>query len=108
MDNLQATSYLCTAICSAFYPEQRAVEIALFNAEINATQEATPKDKNLLKVAVSLVLGYVETSRSEGGISVGVNRDAIEKSIKRFASDFGVDLEDLIECKTVENASFLW
>lgn len=109
MDNLQATSYLCTAICSSFYPDERSINIALFNAEIDATATATPKDKQILKVAVSLVYGYVEASRGEGGISVSTDRTAIDKAIRHFAREYGVNEDELLDStRVVENGSFLW
>lgn len=109
MDNLTATSYLCTAICSSFYPDDRAVEIAIFNANMLATDEAIPRDPNIFKIAVSLVRGYVESSRSEGGVSVGVSRNAVEDAIKAWAKDYGVDEEEIaLKPKTIENGSLMW
>lgn len=108
MDNLTATSTLCTALCSSFYPDTRAVTIALFNAEIDATATAEPKDKKIFKVAVALVRGYVESSRSEGGVSVSVSRDAVEDAIKHWAKEYDVPLDEVSNPKTVEDGSYMW
>lgn len=109
MNNLSATSKLCTAICSSFYPDERAIEIALFNAGIIGTDEAQPKDKNVFMVAVTLVRGYVESSRSEGGISVSVDRDAVNDSILFWAREYGVVEDDvLLKPKVIENGSYMW
>ena len=109
MNNLQATSYLCTAMCSSFYPDQRAIDIALFNGGIVGTDEAQPKDKEIFMIAVSLVRGYVESSRSEGGVSVSVDRNAVEDAIKFWAKTYGVDEEEIkTEPRVIEDGSSLW
>lgn len=109
MNNLSATTMLCTAMCSSFYPDEKAVEIALFNAGIVTNDEAQPKDKNVFMVAVTLVRGYVESSRSEGGISVSVDRDAVNDSILFWAREYGVVEDDvLLKPKVIENGSYFW
>lgn len=109
MNNLQATSSLCNAIANTFYPDKHTIELALFNEGIDAEIEATPKDEVILRVAISLVLGYVESSRSEGGISTSVNADAIEKSIKYWCKMYGVDVEELTDSVSVlRDGSNLW
>lgn len=98
-------------MCSSFYPDEKAVEIALFNAGIVTNDEAQPRDKNIFMVAVLLVRGYVESSRSEGGTSVSVDREAVEDAINFWANDFGVAEEDILPENTlrvVKDGSDLW
>lgn len=111
MDNLTATKTLCTAMCNTFYPDVAVVEMALFNESIDARAEATPKDVNIFLVAVRLVMGYVEGSRSEGGVSTSVmSEDAIKQSIAIWCGNYGLDADEILsEYQTsIESGSKLW
>ncbi len=109
MNNLQATSSLCNAIANTFYPDKHTIEMALFNEGIDAEIEATPKDEAILRVAVSLVIGYVESSRSEGGVSTSVNADAIENSIRYWCNVYGVDVEEVSNSvRVLRDGTNLW
>lgn len=109
MDNLKALRGLCNAICNTFYPDRGAMEMMLFNEGIDSDAEATPKDEKLFRVAVRLVRGYVESSRTENGVSTSVREDAINENIKLWCEDYGLDADDyLISVKTIENGSNLW
>ena len=74
VDNLTATRSLCNAIANTFYPDNATIEFALFNEGIDAKAEATPKDPMIFRVAARLVIGYVENSRPENGVSKPSNR----------------------------------
>ena len=65
MDNKSALRGLCNALCNTFYPDNAAIEVMLFNEGIQACDDARPKDVSLLKLAIKLVMGYCETSRTE-------------------------------------------
>lgn len=108
MDNLTALRGLCNAICSTFYPDIHAMAMMLFNEGIEAEDEATAKDPALLKIAIRLVKGYVESSRSEGGVSYDIDTDKIDDNIKDWCDDYGLDASDFISLKTIENGSNLW
>lgn len=111
MDNLTATRQLCNAICNTFYPDAGALKAALFHSEINPQAEAIPKDVNILRVAVRLVAGYVEGSRSEGGVSTGVrSEEAIRKSIMIWCGFYGVDADEILDGfqTTIDDVTDLW
>lgn len=109
MDNLMALRGICNSICNTFYPDAVAMETMLFNNGIEAHAEATPKDEKLFRVAVHLVRGYVESSRTENGVSTSVRENAINESIKLWCKDYGLDADDyLVSVKTIENGSNLW
>lgn len=111
MDNLTATRSLCNAICNTFYPDVQTIEVALFNEGIDPKANATPKDPQIFRVAVGLIHGYVEASRSEGGVSIGVRgEEAIQNSITFWCGIWGLDAEDELSDwkKTVYNGSGLW
>lgn len=98
-------------MCSTFYPDVAVVEMALFNEGIDARAEATPKDENIFKVAVRLVMGYVEGSRSEGGVSTSVmSEDAIKQSISIWCGNYGLDADEILSdfSTSIENGSDRW
>lgn len=82
--------------------------LLLYNEGIKAADNALPKDVNLLKIAIKLVLGYVESSRTEGGVSVGIDSERVEDNIRRWCDDYGLDAEDFLSLKTIENGTNLW
>lgn len=111
MDNLNATRSLCNAMCSTFFPDNSTIEFSLFNDGIEAKAEATPKDPQIFRAALSLVMGYVESSRSENGVSTSVmSEDAIKNSIIYWCGYYGLDAdEELSEySRVVEDGSNLW
>lgn len=110
MNNLKALSSLCNAIANTFYPDNSTIELVLFNEGIDPQAEATPKDETLFRVAIRLVIGYVESSRSENGVSTSVREYAIKESIKYWCNIYGLDAEDFIleSLRTIEDGSNLW
>jgi hypothetical protein len=86
------------------------MEFALFNASINAEEEATPKDVALFRVAVQLVRGYIETSRSENSVSTSIDADALTQSIAFWCNEYGVDADDVLSdsLRVIQNGSNLW
>lgn len=110
MNNLKALSSLCNAIANTFYPDNSTIELVLINEGIDPQAEATPKDETLFRVAICLVMGYVESSRSENGISTSVREDAIKESIKYWCNIYGLDAENFIpeSLRIIEDGSKLW
>lgn len=111
MNNLIATRSLCNAIANTFYPDDSTIKLALFNAGLNEQDEATPKDPKVFRVASKLVMGYVEGSRSEGGVSTSViDKDAVMRSLRTWCREYGLDAdEELTEgVRVIEDGSNLW
>jgi hypothetical protein len=108
MTNLEILRSRCTAIASSFYPDRNVMEVALFDAGIEPTGEAQPKDIKIVKVALQLVSGFVETSRSEGSESVSTEWEAVKANIKRVCGEYGLDASDYIEVSSISDASHLW
>ena len=69
MKNIEALKTTCNAIANTFYPDEATLELTLFNEGVNAQATAQPKDKTILRLAIRLVIGYVESSRNEGEYS---------------------------------------
>lgn len=111
MNNLSATSRLCNAIVNTFYPDKATIEFALFNEGVDATAEATPKDPVIFRVAARLVMGYVESSRSEGNVSTSVmSEEAIKQSLSIWCGHYGLNAEEELSdyLRTLEDGSNLW
>lgn len=111
MNNLSATRSLCNAIASTFYPDNETISLALFNDGIEAQDEATPKDPRIFRVAARLVMGYVESSRSEGGVSTSVlSEDAIKHSLAVWCNNYGLSAEEELSgyLRVIEDGTHLW
>lgn len=110
MKNAAALRSLCNAIANTFYPDNDTIDFALFNEGINPQAEATPRDEKIFRVAVSLVLGYVEGSRTENGVSTSIMADAVEESIKYWCNIYGLDAEEILSdyLRVIEDGTHLW
>lgn len=110
MTNRDALIGLCNAIANTFYPDSAAINIAFLNEEIDPDGTATPKDGKILRMAVALVMGYVESSRSENGVSTSVKADAVEDSIRYWCGIYGIDANEVLNdyLRVIEDCSNLW
>jgi hypothetical protein len=108
MTNIEILRSRCTAIASSFYPDRNVMEVALFDAKFDPTAEAIPKDVEIIKMAIRLVMGFVETSRSEGQESVSTNWDAVKANIKRVCGEYGLDPSEYMTVSSITDASNLW
>ncbi len=110
MKNSEALKRLCNAIANTFYPDDSTIELALFNEGIDSEGNATPKDPQIFRIAISLVKGYVEGSRSENGVSTSVLTDAVKESILYWCNIYGVDAEEVIgdSLRVMEDGTHLW
>lgn len=110
MTNLSALYSLCNAIANTFYPDESTLKLALFNAEIDPDGSATPKDPAIFRVAVPLIRGYVEASRSENGVSTSVQQDAVDKSLTFWCNSYGLNAEEELgdSLSYIEDGSSRW
>lgn len=111
MTNLSAVQRLCNAIANTFYPDTATIELTLFNEGVAAEAEATPKDPTIFRVAARLVMGYVESSRSEGGISTAVrSEEAIKQSLAVWCANYGLNAEEELTdyLRVIEDGTNLW
>ena len=110
MKNAVALRILCNAIANTFYPDISTIELVLINEGIDPQADATPKDETLFRLAVSLVMGYVESSRSENGVSTSVMSDAVEKSIRYWCNIYSLDADEILSdyLRVMEDGSKLW
>lgn len=110
MNNALALRNLCNAMANTFYPDQGTIELALFNEGIDPAANATPKDPEICKVAVSLVMGYVEGSRNENGVSTSVRDEAVKESIRYWLNIYGLDADEVLGdyMRVIEDCSQRW
>jgi hypothetical protein len=111
VDNLTATRSLCNAIANTFYPDNATIEFALFNEGIDAKAEATQKDPMIFRVAARLVIGYVENSRSENGVSTSVmSEEALKQSLSIWCGHYGLDADEVLSdyMRVIEDGTHLW
>lgn len=111
MTNVEVLKSLCNAIANTFYPDDATLAVSLMNAGYVAEEDAMPKDASLFRVAVGLVLGYVESSRSECGVSAGVDREAVLRSLRFWCSQYGLDAGDVlpgVDQAIISDGSNLW
>ncbi len=108
MTNIERLRSKCTAIASSFYPDHNVMVDALFDEGIDPNKKAEPRDVNLIKVALRLVGGFVETSRGEGSESVSTDWDAVKANMKRICGEYGLDASAYIEVSRIRDASNLW
>lgn len=110
MTNIEALRSLCNAIANTFYPDDATMKFALFNQDMDAESDAAPKDPKIFRTAVSLVKGYVESSRTENGVSTAVREDAVEKSLLHWCDVYGLDASEELGdyLRVIGDASNLW
>ena len=110
MKNIEALKSLCNAIASSFYPDEPTMRLMLMNEDMDGNDYASQKDATLLKIAVKLVMGYVEIGRNEQGISVSVDRDQVVRNIRMWCVDYGLDADDILSdyVRVISNGTNLW
>ena len=110
MNNHRALSRLCNAIANTFYPDKATLDVILFNEGIDAEAEAQPKDPKIFRCAVSLIHGYIESSRNENGLTTAVREDAIKQSLLYWCNYYGLDADEELSdyVRVIEDGSNLW
>lgn len=100
--NLEALRAKCKLICDTCYADDDVLIDVLWDNGIDPSGKAVPMDVEIVKAAIIVVKGWVESARSEGGINVSINREALEKNILFWCQRFGLDASEyLSDCMTV-------
>lgn len=109
MTNLEALRAQCKLICNTCYVDSDVLQLALYNAGIETDGTATAKDPEIIRTAIVIVKGWVETSRTENGISASVDAASIRNSIIYWCSEAGLDASEFVdETITLDSGSDLW
>lgn len=108
--NSEAVRAKCKLICNTCYVDEDVLKVTLSDAGLNATDVATPNDPAIVECAILIVKGWVETSRSESGISASIDKERLEQNILFWCNRAGLDASEFLEgiVTTVENGSDLW
>lgn len=100
--NLEALRAKCKLICDTCYADDDVLIDVLEDAGISPSDNVVPNNVEIVKAAIVVVKGWVESARSEGGINVSINREAVEKNILFWCQRFGLDASEyLSDCMTV-------
>ena len=75
--NSEAVRAKCKLICNTCYVDADVLNATLLDAGISDEGTATPNDPKIVECAILIVKGWVETSRSENGISASIDMDKL-------------------------------
>ncbi len=109
MTNLEALKAQCKLICNTCYVDSDVLRYSLETAGYYSEGDFTPGDKNLIPLAIVIVKGWVETSRSESGISVSIDMETLQNNIIYWCGVAGLDASDYVDgIVAVESGTDLW
>lgn len=109
LTNSEALRAQCKLICNTCYVDSDVLQLVLHNAGMEADATATANDPEIIRQAILIVKGWIETSRSENGISVSIDMDAVKNNILFWCGKAGLDASEFVDdIVTLENGSDLW
>lgn len=108
MTNLEALKATCNAICNTFYPDNSTLKLMLFNEGVNPELNATPKDVTIVKIAIKMAMGFVESGKSIGGVSTSNLENAVNNSISKWCTEYGLNASEFINITKITNGSNRW
>lgn len=107
----EAVRSKCKLICNTCYVDADVVNDVLLEHGLDPDTNVQETDNAaIVECAILVVLGWVETSRSEGGVSVSVDPDKIKNSIEFWCNRYGLDASEYLsdEKSVIEDGSKLW
>ncbi len=106
--NLEALKARCKVICNTCYVDNDAAEDVLWREGFSA-EDCSIDDTTLTKCAILIVKGWVETSRTDNGISASINPETLKANIRYWANEAGLDASEFLdELTIIEDGSHLW
>lgn len=108
MTNLDALKAQCKLICNTCYVDDDVAMLTLQNEGLYADEDALPYDPCIIRSAIVIVKGWVENSRTEGGISVSCNNEEIRQSIAYWCKKADIDASEFLDLTIVDNGSNMW
>ena len=107
--NLEALKAKCNVICNTCYVDDAAAIDTLEDAGLVETETAVPNDPKIVECAILIVKGWVETSRSENGISVATDVAQVNRNILFWCKQAGLDATKYVDGLTVlDDISDMW
>lgn len=107
--NFEAVRAKCKLVCNTCYVDKDVIYDVLNSHTIDPEGE-DGDDASLMECAILIVRGWVETSRSEGGISAAIDMESVRNNILFWCGRYGLDAEELLSgsLSEIDNASNLW
>lgn len=108
-NNLEALKAQCKLICNTCYVDEDVARLVLFNAGLDADGEPTANNPDIVSAAILIVKGWVETSRTENGISTSIDVENVKNNIVFWCGKAGLDASEYVDDMTViDDGSKLW
>lgn len=108
-NNLEALKAQCKLICNTCYVDDDVARLMLLNAGIEEGGLPTANNPDIVKAAILIVKGWVETSRTENGISASVDVASVKKNIVFWCGQSGLDASEYVDdLIVIDNGSNLW
>ena len=110
MTNLEALQAQCKLICNTAYVDRDVANLTILKGELDPQGEfSLADDKKIIIMSLDIVKGWVETSRSENGISVSMDPQKVEQNMIYWCGKAGVDASKFLSTVSViEDGSNLW
>lgn len=109
MNNLEALKAQCKLICNTCYVDEDVARLVLQNAGLDADSEPSANNPDIVSAAILIVKGWVETSRTENGISASVDVESVKKNIIFWCGKAGLDASEYVDdLVVIENGSNMW
>lgn len=107
--NLEALKARCKVICNTCYVDTDAAEDILIREGLEP-DNTDGDDNSITKCAIVIVKGWIETSRTDNGISASINYAAVKNSIAYWCGQCGLDASEFLdgELVTIEDGSDMW
>lgn len=108
-NNLEAVKAQCKLICNTCYVDDDVARLVLQNAGLDTESEPLANNPDIVSAAILIVKGWVETSRSENGISASVDVESVKKNIVFWCNRAGLDASEYVDdLVTIEDGSKMW
>ena len=108
--NSEAVRAKCKLICNTCYVDDDVVNDILLDHGLEPAENAQSENNAaIMECAILIVKGWVETSRSEGGISTSIDMESVKNNILFWCGRLGLDASEyLSELSSIEDGSKLW
>ena len=108
-NNLEALKAQCKLICNTCYVDDDVARLVLLDAGLDADSDPSANNPDIVRAALLVVKGWVETSRSENGISASVDVESVKKSIIFWCGKAGLDASEYVDdLVVIDNGSNMW
>lgn len=107
----EAVRAKCKLICNTCYVDDDVLNDILLDHGFEPDDEAQSENNAaIMECAILIVKGWVETSRSEGGISTSIDMESVKKNILFWCGRCGLDASEYLsdELSVIQDGSKLW